>query len=81
MFPTSAGTGPGALTGPAVRAVNPIGSGDALAAGIAVVHPVYGTGTVVRREGDGENAKLTVSFPGIGLKKLMEKYAGLKIRE
>jgi DNA helicase II / ATP-dependent DNA helicase PcrA len=52
-----------------------------LTAGIAVVHPVYGKGTVVRREGDGEHAKLTVSFPGIGLKKLMEKYAGLKTRE
>jgi DNA helicase-2/ATP-dependent DNA helicase PcrA len=52
-----------------------------LTAGITVVHPVYGKGTVVRREGDGENAKLTVSFPGVGLKKLMEKYAGLKTRE
>ena len=25
--------------------------------------PKYGTGTVVRREGDGEDAKITVSFP------------------
>ena len=49
--------------------------------GTKVVHPLYGKGTVVRREGDGENAKLTVSFPGHGLKKLVEKYAGLKTRE
>jgi DNA helicase-2/ATP-dependent DNA helicase PcrA len=53
----------------------------ALAAGSTVIHPLYGKGTVVRREGDGENAKLTVSFQNHGLKKLVEKYAGLKTRE
>ena len=47
-------------------------------AGMTVQHPKYGTGTVVRREGEGDNAKITVSFPGHGLKKLVEKYAGLK---
>ena len=47
-------------------------------AGMTVEHPKYGTGTVVRREGDGENAKITVNFPRYGLKKLVEKYAGLK---
>jgi DNA helicase-2/ATP-dependent DNA helicase PcrA len=46
--------------------------------GMTVEHPKYGTGTVVRREGEGENAKITVNFPGFGLKKLIEKYAGLK---
>jgi DNA helicase-2/ATP-dependent DNA helicase PcrA len=47
-------------------------------AGMTVEHPKYGTGTVVRREGEGDNAKITVSFPRYGLKKLVEKYAGLK---
>ena len=47
-------------------------------AGMTVEHPKYGKGTVVRREGDGENAKITVNFPHHGLKKLVEKYAGLK---
>jgi len=47
-------------------------------AGMVVEHPKYGTGTVVRREGDGDNAKITVNFPRYGLKKLVEKYAGLK---
>ncbi len=47
-------------------------------AGTVVQHPKYGTGTVVRREGDGEDAKITVNFPRFGLKKLVEKYAGLK---
>jgi DNA helicase-2/ATP-dependent DNA helicase PcrA len=46
--------------------------------GMTVEHPKYGSGTVVRREGDGENAKITVNFPRYGLKKLLEKYAGLK---
>jgi DNA helicase-2/ATP-dependent DNA helicase PcrA len=46
--------------------------------GMTVEHPKYGQGTVVRREGEGEDAKITVNFPRYGLKKLAEKYAGLK---
>jgi DNA helicase-2/ATP-dependent DNA helicase PcrA len=52
--------------------------GGNLTTGTVIHHPTYGRGTVVRREGDGEDAKLTVSFPGYGLKKLIAKYAGLK---
>jgi DNA helicase-2/ATP-dependent DNA helicase PcrA len=44
---------------------------------MTVNHPKYGTGTVVRREGEGDDAKITVNFPRFGLKKLVEKYAGL----
>ncbi len=43
--------------------------------GSTIRHPRYGKGTVVRREGEGEYAKITVSFPGYGLKKLVERYA------
>jgi DNA helicase-2/ATP-dependent DNA helicase PcrA len=46
--------------------------------GQKVRHPKYGEGTVYRREGDGEDAKITVQFPGFGLKKLVEKYAQLE---
>jgi DNA helicase-2/ATP-dependent DNA helicase PcrA len=46
--------------------------------GTVVEHPKYGTGTVVRREGEGDDAKLIVIFQGHGMKKLVEKYAGLK---
>src|SRR5262249_40070118 len=46
--------------------------------GMTVEHPKYGRGTVVRREGEGDDAKITVNFPRFGLKKLVEKYAGLK---
>jgi DNA helicase-2/ATP-dependent DNA helicase PcrA len=45
--------------------------------GTVVVHPKYGKGTVVRREGDGADAKVVVVFERYGLKKLVEKYAGL----
>ena len=49
--------------------------------GATIHHPKYGRGTVLRREGDGEDAKLTISFPGHGLKKIVEKYAGIKVEE
>jgi DNA helicase II / ATP-dependent DNA helicase PcrA len=46
--------------------------------GSYVKHSKYGRGLVLRREGAGEGTKLTVSFPGYGQKKLVEKYAGLE---
>jgi DNA helicase-2/ATP-dependent DNA helicase PcrA len=46
--------------------------------GSYVRHAKYGRGLVLRREGSGDQLKLTVSFPGYGSKKLIEKYAGLE---
>jgi DNA helicase-2/ATP-dependent DNA helicase PcrA len=46
--------------------------------GSHVKHEKYGRGLVLRREGTGDNVKLTVSFPGYGQKKLIEKYANLE---
>ncbi|MFZ1049631.1 MAG: UvrD-helicase domain-containing protein [Candidatus Sulfotelmatobacter sp.] len=46
--------------------------------GQKVRHPKYGEGTVYQREGEGEQAKITVQFPRFGLKKLVEKYAQLE---
>ena len=40
---------------------------------MTVEHPKYGTGTVVRREGEGEDAKITVNFPRYGLKETGRK--------
>ncbi|MEO6050329.1 MAG: UvrD-helicase domain-containing protein [Pyrinomonadaceae bacterium] len=51
---------------------------DALVAGSHVRHDKYGRGLVLRREGAGDNVKLTVSFPGFGQKKLIEKFANLQ---
>ncbi|MFN2501015.1 MAG: ATP-dependent helicase [Pyrinomonadaceae bacterium] len=63
-----------------LRAIaSPSNAGDAkLTAGTHVKHEKYGKGLVLRREGSGDNVKLTVSFPGFGQKKLIEKYANLE---
>jgi DNA helicase-2/ATP-dependent DNA helicase PcrA len=53
-------------------------SAAGFAPGTHVRHPKYGRGLVLRREGVGDAAKLLVSFPGFGQKKLVEKYAGLE---
>ena len=53
-------------------------SSNEITPGSYVRHSKYGRGLVLRREGAGESAKLTVSFPGYGQKKLVEKYAGLE---
>jgi DNA helicase II / ATP-dependent DNA helicase PcrA len=46
--------------------------------GQKVRHPKYGEGMVYQREGEGDEAKITVQFPRFGLKKLVEKYAQLE---
>jgi DNA helicase II / ATP-dependent DNA helicase PcrA len=46
--------------------------------GQRVRHPKYGEGVVFRREGDGEDAKITVQFAQFGVKKLVEKFAQLE---
>lgn len=51
-----------------------------LSAGTDVYHAKYGRGTIIRKEGDGDEAKLTVSFHGVGLKKLIAKFAQLKTK-
>ena len=53
-------------------------SGGGFVPGTHVKHAKYGRGLVLRREGTGDAAKLTISFPGFGHKKLIEKYAGLE---
>jgi DNA helicase-2/ATP-dependent DNA helicase PcrA len=47
-------------------------------AGQSVVHERFGYGTVLRVEGSGDDAKLTVSFSGRGATRLLAKFAGLK---
>jgi DNA helicase-2/ATP-dependent DNA helicase PcrA len=46
--------------------------------GQRVRHPKYGEGVVFRREGEGDDAKITVQFSGFGVKKLVEKFAQLE---
>lgn len=53
-------------------------AGNAFVAGSHVRHEKYGKGLVLRREGSGDNVKLTISFPGFGQKKMIEKFANLQ---
>ena len=43
-----------------------------------VRHPEYGVGTVVGVEGEDNDRRLSVSFPGRGTKKFIERYAQLQ---
>jgi DNA helicase-2/ATP-dependent DNA helicase PcrA len=68
---------PGSLARPAMNIPVPTGS-TGLKKGDRVRHSKYGEGSVLMREGEGEDAKLTVMFPRHGMKKLMEKFANLQ---
>ena len=68
----------GSLPNVSRPAATPTSSSNEITPGSYVKHSKYGRGLVLRREGAGESAKLTVSFPGYGQKKLVEKYAGLE---
>jgi DNA helicase-2/ATP-dependent DNA helicase PcrA len=46
--------------------------------GRKVRHPEYGVGTVVGVEGDDDDRRVSVSFPGRGTKKFVERYAQLQ---
>jgi DNA helicase-2/ATP-dependent DNA helicase PcrA len=68
---------PGSLARPAMDV--PASSGaTGLKKGDRVRHSKYGEGSVLMREGDGEDAKITVMFQRHGMKKLMEKFANLQ---
>jgi DNA helicase-2/ATP-dependent DNA helicase PcrA len=68
---------PGALPCPATDSPAPSYATN-LKKGQHVRHSKYGEGTVLLREGSGEDAKLTVLFARHGMKKLMEKFANLQ---
>jgi DNA helicase-2/ATP-dependent DNA helicase PcrA len=56
----------------------PAPAGFEMRPGSRVRHPLFGVGTVLRREGEGDDLKVTVSFPGVGAKKLVARFAGLE---
>lgn len=66
---------------PPARVSPPPRAGKRLKIGAEVIHPHYGRGCILRREGEGEAAKITVSFHKHGLKKFVERYAPLKVEE
>jgi DNA helicase-2/ATP-dependent DNA helicase PcrA len=66
-----------ASTNPAMNLPEANGATN-LKKGQRVRHAKYGEGTILMREGDGEDAKLTILFVHHGVKKLMEKFANLR---
>jgi DNA helicase-2/ATP-dependent DNA helicase PcrA len=48
------------------------------AVGSKVIHPQFGNGIILQREGAGENSKLTIFFRNAGKKKLALKHTHLK---
>jgi DNA helicase II / ATP-dependent DNA helicase PcrA len=66
-----------ASTRPKMDIPEPTGAAG-LKKGERVRHGKYGEGTILLREGEGDDAKLTVLFRQHGMKKLMEKFANLQ---
>ncbi|HOP07612.1 MAG TPA: UvrD-helicase domain-containing protein [candidate division Zixibacteria bacterium] len=52
---------------------------EGLQVGCVVQHPTFGRGRVTSMEGYGESLRLEIMFSGIGIKKIMAKYARLKV--
>jgi DNA helicase II / ATP-dependent DNA helicase PcrA len=73
-----AGAKPGQKFGrPKLAVPEPTGK-TGLNKGVRVRHPKYGEGIIFQREGDGDDAKITVQFQQHGVKKLVEKFAQLE---
>ncbi len=47
--------------------------------GRIVAHPTFGRGKILAAEGFGDSLRLEISFTGIGVKKIMAKYAKLRV--
>ncbi len=70
-------SGKGSVTRPKLEIPGSAGA-TGFRSGQRVRHPKYGEGVVFRREGDGDDAKITVQFSEFGVKKLVEKFAQLE---
>jgi DNA helicase-2/ATP-dependent DNA helicase PcrA len=55
------------------------GPTDSYYKGAVVKHAKFGLGTVQRSEGTGDDLKISVSFPGYGVKTLAVKFANLEV--
>ena len=64
---------------PKITPKSKAGSSSALHEGVIIEHPRFGVGRVVKAEGTGENAKVTVDFQNVGMKQLLLKFAKITI--
>ncbi|AEB12049.1 ATP-dependent helicase [Marinithermus hydrothermalis] len=62
----------------AVRPTRRSSAAGGFRGGEKVRHPRFGQGLVVAASGEGDRQEVTVHFAGVGLKKLLVKYAGLE---
>ncbi|MGH7791656.1 MAG: hypothetical protein ACREOB_05000, partial [Thermodesulfobacteriota bacterium] len=53
-------------------------NGNGYTIGEKVIHPSFGKGVVKRIEGIGDEAKVVISFPNHGQKKIIASFLGLK---
>jgi DNA helicase-2/ATP-dependent DNA helicase PcrA len=53
---------------------------DGLAPGKWVLHPQFGSGQILDREGEGKSLKLTIFFSDYGSKKILPAYTRLELR-
>jgi len=53
--------------------------GDGYAVGASVLHPQFGTGRILDREGSGKTLKLTIRFVRHGSKKILPAYTDLQV--
>ena len=47
--------------------------------GAQIVHDKFGYGKILRVQDTGDDLKITVRFPGLGIKRLLQSYAKLKL--
>jgi ATP-dependent DNA helicase UvrD/PcrA len=68
----------GAARAPASSRVSARASASTWQRGSRVRHPKFGVGTILASEGEGDDQKLTISFPGYGAKKMLPRFAALE---
>ncbi len=47
--------------------------------GAQIVHEKFGYGKILGVQDTGDDLKITVQFPGLGIKRLLQSYAKLKL--
>ncbi len=54
-------------------------SSSKFVSGAQIVHEKFGYGKILRVQDTGDDLKITVQFPGVGIKRLLQSYAKLKL--
>ncbi len=54
-------------------------SNSKFVSGARIVHEQFGYGKILGVQETGDDLKITVQFPGLGIKKLLQSYAKLKL--